>query len=89
MSTETWGYTIWSIWFGLFAVPELLAAFGKLVPWPTLSTTAWNLQRHSSWFSILFLAGLAVLTAHIVFHFPGGSNPPTVPPHQPTPPTLP
>jgi hypothetical protein len=89
MSKEQWGYLIWGTWFFLFVIPELLATIGYLVPWPTLSTTAWNLQRHSSWFSILILAGMTVLTIHIVFHWPGTSPPPTVPPSQPTPPTLP
>ena len=89
MSKETWGYVLWGSWFALFAVPEILASFGKLVPWPTLSTTAWNLQRHSSWFSILILAGMTVLTIHIVFHWPGDPTPPTVPPNQPEPAVLP
>jgi hypothetical protein len=90
MSKETWGYVLYGIIFAFVAVPELLAAiFGKLVPWPTISTTSWNLQRHSSWFSILFLAGLVVLTVHIVFHWPGPSHPPEVPPQQPAPPVLP
>jgi hypothetical protein len=90
MSKETWGYVLYGIIFAFVAVPELLAAlFGKLVPWPTISTTSWNLQRHSSWFSILFLAGLVVLTVHIVFHWPGPSHPPEVPQQQPAPPVLP
>lgn len=89
VSKETWGYIIWGAWFALFAVPEVLAMFGTLVPWPTLSTTSWNLQKVSSWFSILILAGLTVLTIHIVFHWPGPAHPPEVPPQQPEPPVLP
>jgi hypothetical protein len=89
MSKETWGYVIWGAWFCLFVVPEVLATIGYLVPWPTLSTTAWNVQRHSSWFSILFLAGMTVLTVHVVFHWPGDPQPPAVPPNQPEPAVLP
>jgi len=90
MSKETWGYVLWGTIFAFVAVPELLAAiFGKLVPWPTASTTVWNLQKITSWSSIVILAGMTVLTVHWVFHWPGPSHPPEVPPNQPEPPTLP
>jgi hypothetical protein len=70
MSREIWGYALWGALIGFGAIPELLAAFSKRVPWPTLSETAWNLEARSGWASIAFLAGLAVLTVHIVARWP-------------------
>ena len=65
----TWSYAIWGGWFAAFVVLEFLGLF-RVVPWVTLSETAWAVEGLSTWLKILFLAGLTVLTAHIVFHFP-------------------
>ena len=65
----TWSYTIWGAWFALFVVLEFLGLF-RVVPWVTLSETAWSLEALSNLVKILFLSGLTVLTVHIVFNWP-------------------
>lgn len=62
-------YLIWGLWFALFLALELPAAFG-LTPWRTLSSTAWALEGLGSAVKVIFLAGLVVLTVHIVAHWP-------------------
>lgn len=66
----TLSYLVWGAWFALFAVLELTAAIWKSCPWRTLSSTAWSLEGLASWVPIIFLAGLVVLTVHIVFRWP-------------------
>jgi len=67
MTRETWGYIVWAVILGFAAIPELLAAFSKRVPWPTLSETAGNLiVKTNGWFAIAIVAGLAVLIVHLV-----------------------
>jgi hypothetical protein len=57
-------------WFLLgFVIPELLAVWGR-APWYTLSATSWRIEDAWRGFQIVFLAGLAVLLAHIVWRFP-------------------
>ena len=68
----TWSYAIWGAWFALFVILEFLGLF-RVFPWVTLSETAWSLEHVSSWIKILFLSGLTVLTAHIVFGFPSSN----------------
>lgn len=60
---------VWAVWFAAFVGLELLAAFG-VVPWQTLSSTAWGIESLSDVAKIVILAGLVVLTVHIVFHWP-------------------
>lgn len=65
MSAFRVSLVIWSAWAALFVVLEFLAVF-DVVPWNTLSWTAWQLQALSGLFSIAFAAGLFVLLLHIV-----------------------
>ena len=65
----TASFVVWGLWFALFVVLEFLGLF-RVVPWVTLSETVWSLESLSSWIKILFLSGLCVLTAHIVWGFP-------------------
>lgn len=62
-------YLVWGIWFALFVILEFLGLF-RVVPWVTLSETAWSLEALSGLVKILFLSGLTVLTVHIVFNWP-------------------
>lgn len=62
-------YIVWGVWFAAFVALEIPAAFG-ITPWRTLSTTAWNLEGLASAVKVIFLAGLVVLTVHIVAHWP-------------------
>jgi hypothetical protein len=74
VTRETLGYIVWASIFGFAAVPELLAAFDKKIPWPTLSETAGNLiVKTNGWFALLIVAGLAVLVVHLVI--PSAFNP--------------
>jgi len=65
----TWSYLVYGLWFLAWVVLEALGLTGR-VPWRTLSETAWSLERLSKFFRLIFLAGLTVLTAHIVWRFP-------------------
>jgi hypothetical protein len=62
-------YIAWSSWFLAFVVLEFLGYF-RVVPWVTLSETVWKLESVADLFKIIFLAGLVVLTVHIVFRWP-------------------
>jgi hypothetical protein len=62
-------YIVWGSWFLAFVVLELLGVF-HAVPWKSLSQTAWTLESLSGWVKIIVLAGLVVLTVHIVAHWP-------------------
>lgn len=64
-----WWDVVWAVWFALFLGLELPAAVG-VTPWRTLSSTAWALEGTASAVKIVFLAGLVVLTVHIVFRWP-------------------
>jgi len=59
---------VWAVWFGLFVVLEFAALAGA--PWQTLSSTAWIIEALSDWAKVVILAGLVVLTVHIVGHWP-------------------
>ncbi len=65
---EIRGYILWGVTGLVIAVFECLAAFGKSTPWPTISSTAGNLERHHPWVAIVILAGIVTLTARIVFY---------------------
>lgn len=66
MSKFVWGLVVWGFWLALlFPLLEIPAAANK-TPWPTLSWTAWQLQKRIPALSIVILAGLAVLLSHIV-----------------------
>ena len=71
----TWSYIVYGIWFLIWVVLELLGWKRKRtgVPWKTLSETGWALEKRFTWVRLLFFAGLCILTAHIVFGFPGGT----------------
>jgi hypothetical protein len=74
MTRETWGYVIWGALFVLWAIPELLAAFSRKMPFPTLSETVGNLiLKTNGWFAIALVAGISVLLVHWVF--PQAFNP--------------
>lgn len=60
---------VWGLWFLLFLVLEFLGLF-HVTPWNSLSDTAWDLENVSDWIKVLFLAGLIILTVHIVFRWP-------------------
>jgi hypothetical protein len=69
----TGSYVTWGTWFGAFVVLELLGLFRRYthVPWESLSRTIWALETWSA-VQIIVLAGLTILTAHLVFQFPRG-----------------
>lgn len=69
MTRFEWGLLVWGLLFFAFLCLELPAAFGK-TPWPTLSSESWSIEKAWTWTQIVFLAGLAVLLVHIVFHWP-------------------
>lgn len=69
MSRFDWDIAIWGAWFLLFLVFELSAVFLN-TPWTTLSTFSWKLESLSDVAKVVFLAGLVVLTVHIVAHWP-------------------
>lgn len=65
----TWSYAVWGAWVALFLVLEFLGLF-RVVPWISLSETAWSIENLSAWIKVLMLAGFVVLTVHIVFRWP-------------------
>lgn len=60
----TWSYVAYGSWIAIWAVLELLGLSGR-VPWSTLSSTAWSLDRSRWWARLLFAVGLSLLTVHI------------------------
>ena len=64
---EVWGYVVWGALTAVFLYFEL-SALDKDSTWPTLSTTAANLQRAHPWTAMLILGGLAILAVRIVFY---------------------
>lgn len=67
MSKLAWGIVVWyGGWLTVFAVLEGLALFWPRCPWPTLSTTTWNVEREWWPLQLLLLTGLALLLVHIV-----------------------
>ena len=77
---ELFGYVLWGSIALVILVFECVAAFdGDSTPWPTLSSTAGNLQDDHHWTAVVILGGLSALAARIVF-FPaqppiGGAEP--------------
>ena len=63
---------VWMIWVSMFLVLEMLAVF-DVVPWNTLSWTAWQSQARWPILGLVFAGGLFVLILHIVI--PGSSWP--------------
>jgi hypothetical protein len=59
---EVWGYGVWLGMGAVIAVPELWAAVGKNVPWPTISGTVGHLEYEWSPAAI-FAVGLIVFAA--------------------------
>ena len=64
---EWWGYGVWGMLAIGFLVFEL-SALDADTRWPTLSTTAANLQREHPWTAMVILGGLAILTVRIIAH---------------------
>jgi hypothetical protein len=64
---EVWGYVVWGALTLVFLYFEL-SALHEDTSWPTLSSTAANLQREHPWTAMLILGGLAVLAVRIVFY---------------------
>jgi hypothetical protein len=64
---EVWGYVVWGALTAVFLYFEL-SALDENTRWPTLSTTAANLQHEHPWTAMLILGGLAVLAVRIVFY---------------------
>lgn len=64
---KTWD-VVWAVWFLAFVALEIAALCGA--PWQTLSGTSWGLEKLSDVVKIIVLAGLVVLTVHIVFRWP-------------------
>jgi uncharacterized membrane protein len=59
-------YIVWAVWFALFATLELISVFWAGCPWRTLSRTVWNLQQNHEWLTVPLIAGLAVLSVHLI-----------------------
>lgn len=72
MTATTWSYIVYGAWFLTWVILEILGWKHK-VPWLTLSETSWTLERRFTWLRLIILAGLCILTAHIVFGFPRGT----------------
>lgn len=64
---EIWGYVVWGALTVVFLYFEL-SGLDEDTRWPTLSTTAANLQREHPWTAMLILGGLSVLAVRIVFY---------------------
>lgn len=64
---------VWGAWAAAFLVLELLAV-ADVVPWNTLSWTAWQIEAWQAWTGLLFAGGLFVLLLHIVFRWPGHAH---------------
>ena len=69
MTRFDWSLAVWGAWLALFLCLELLAVFG-VVPWGTLSSTAWRAETLVKVLRWVFLVGLAVLLVHIVSRWP-------------------
>jgi hypothetical protein len=65
MTRYEWGLIVWGAWLALFLALELMALF-RIVPWPTLSRTAWDTEDAWAPIQFVILIGLAVLLVHIV-----------------------
>lgn len=63
-----WSYVAWGLWAAIFLVLEGLGLLHKRgsIPWTTLSTFTRGLEKSHSIIRVLILAGLSVLTWHIV-----------------------
>ena len=75
MSRFAWGCAVYGPWFLLWLVLELTALWWKGCPWPTLSRTVWTAEDKWSWTQLVFFAGLAILTVHIIWGFPNRVRP--------------
>jgi hypothetical protein len=66
-------YVVWGVWFAAFVVLELLGRFGHdagVIPWRTLSDTAWSIEAWSWIAKLVVFSGLCILLVHIVFRWP-------------------
>jgi hypothetical protein len=63
------GYVVWGAFALAVVIPEVLAYFGKsFVPFPGVVRTAYNLELRWPVAAIVFLAGLAILSVHLVLY---------------------
>jgi hypothetical protein len=63
------GYVVWGAFALAVVIPEVLAYFGKsFVPFPGVVRTAYNLELRWPVAAIAFLAGLAILSVHLVLY---------------------
>ncbi|HEX3268651.1 MAG TPA: hypothetical protein VHQ98_11775 [Gaiellaceae bacterium] len=67
MSRDQLGWVIWGALGVAILIPELLAIRDRRWYWPTVARTAANLEAHLPWLAMIFLAGFAILTVHLVF----------------------
>lgn len=64
-----WSYLIWAVWVLMFFALEVPGIM-RVVPWRSLSETVWSLEAISPWLKVTALAGLIILTVHIVARWP-------------------
>lgn len=66
MSRLQWGGLVWGL-FGIVFLLLELPAHWRLVPWPTLSSTTWDIEATWEPFGACLLAILFVLALHLRF----------------------
>jgi hypothetical protein len=63
------GYVVWGAFAIAVIVPEVLAYFGKsFTPFPGVARTAVNLEARWPVAAVAILAGLAILTVHLILY---------------------
>jgi hypothetical protein len=63
------GYVVWGIFALCIFIPECLAYVGKsFTPFPGAARTAANLAARWPLAAMMVLAGLAILSVHLVFY---------------------
>ena len=67
--SELWGYVVWGLGTLVVVIPELTAAFGNHVPWPTISATVGHLETRWNWVALI-VVGVIVWVGFHVTRFP-------------------
>lgn len=63
------GYIVWGVFAVAVIVPEVIAYFGKsFAPFPGVARTAFNLELRWPLAAVVILAGLTILTVHLVLY---------------------
>jgi len=63
------GYICWGLFALAVLIPEVLAYFGKsFTPFPGVARTAANLESRWPLAALVILAGLAILTVHLILY---------------------